>query len=222
MPTPATATPREHRTFRHPLRIVGPAVVALTLSYLVAIQEPVPGWERSLTSWINEAPAMLADGLYPIMQLGTVWAPLAAAIVIAVWKRDLLLPFALLVGGLAAWFAAKGVKQLVGRDRPLSYVEGLVVREGDGTGLGYVSGHSAVAAVTAVIVMAALPRRARPVALVLAAIVGVARIVFGVHLPADVVGGWAVGALVGVAAVEAVDRLRPVLDPVAPPDRPSS
>jgi membrane-associated phospholipid phosphatase len=57
--------------------------------------------------------------------------------------------------------------------------------------------------------MAALPARWRPVAVVLAALVGIGRIVHGVHLPADVTGGWALGTLLGLGAVLLVDRLRP-------------
>jgi undecaprenyl-diphosphatase len=71
-----------------------------------------------------------------------------------------------------------------------------------------VSGHAAVAAATGVVVVAVLPRRWRPLAVGVALVVGVARIVHGVHLPADVVGGWSLGALVGLAAVELADRVK--------------
>lgn len=196
------------RTFRHPVWLAGIALVALVVSYAVAVQDPVPEWELSLTRWINDVPEWVADVLYPIMQLGTVWAPIVVSLVILVWRRDWLLSAAMLAGGLIAWFGAKGVKRIVERDRPLTFLPDIVVREGDGTGLGFVSGHSAVAAVTAVVAMAALPRAARPVVAVLALLVGIGRIVHGVHLPADVVGGWAFGALVGLGLVAVVDRLR--------------
>jgi glycosyltransferase 2 family protein len=67
-------------------------------------------------------------------------------------------------------------------------------------GLGYVSGHSAVAVALATVANPFLGRRARRVAWTLAACVCVARIYVGSHLPFDVVGGaalgWAAGALV--------------------------
>jgi undecaprenyl-diphosphatase len=67
-------------------------------------------------------------------------------------------------------------------------------------GLGYVSGHSAVAVALATVASPFLGRRARRVAWTLAALVCVARIYVGSHLPFDVVGGaalgWAAGALV--------------------------
>jgi predicted Ser/Thr protein kinase len=56
-------------------------------------------------------------------------------------------------------------------------------------GLGYVSGHSAVAVALAMVSSPFLGRRACRVAWVLAALVCVARIYVGSHLPLDVVGG---------------------------------
>jgi undecaprenyl-diphosphatase len=188
--------------------MAGVAGLAVALSYVVAVQDPVPDAERTFTRWINDAPDVVAAPLYPVMQLGTVWAPLLVGLAILVLRRDRLLALASIAAGLVAWFGAKGVKQLVERGRPLEYLPEIDVREGSGTGLGYVSGHAAVAAATAVIAVAALPARWRPVAVVLAVLVGVARIVYGVHLPADVVGGWGFGTLVGLAAVAGVDRLR--------------
>jgi len=139
------------------------------------------------------------------MQAGTLGGPIVVAVSIAAFKRDWLLSGATVVAGLVAWFGAKGVKRIVERDRPLTYLPEVIVREGDGTGLGYVSGHSAVAATAAIMAMAALPRRWRPVAAVVAVLVGVARIVHGVHLPADVVGGWSFGVLVALGALGVVD-----------------
>jgi undecaprenyl-diphosphatase len=165
----------------------------------------VPQWELTLTEWINDVPGVVATVLYPVMQAGTLGGPIAVAAGIAVFRRDWLLSGATIAAGLVAWFGAKGVKRIVERDRPLTYLPEVVVREGDGTGLGYVSGHSAVAASAAIMAMAALPRRWRPLPAIVAVLVGVARIVHGVHLPADVIGGWSFGVLIGLGALGVVD-----------------
>jgi membrane-associated phospholipid phosphatase len=193
--------------FRYPGLIALAAVVGLVSSYLVAIREPVPSWELSLTEWINDAPDAAATVLYPIMQFGTLGGPILVAVAIAVFTRDWLLSVATIAVGLVAWFAAKGVKRLVERDRPGSYLSEIIIREGDGTGLGYVSGHSAVAAASAVMAMAALPPRWRPVLAAVAFLVGLARVVHGVHLPADLVGGWSLGVLIALAALWIIDRI---------------
>jgi undecaprenyl-diphosphatase len=187
--------------FRRPLVVAAVAAVGLVSSYAVAIQRPVPDWELRLTEAINDVPDWVASALYPVMQAGTFAGPIVVAVLIAIFRRDLVLSAAVVATGLVTWFAAKGVKKIVERDRPLSYLPEIVVREGDGSGLGFISGHSAVAASAVIMAMVALPRRWRPVAAVIAALVGIARIVHGVHLPADVVGGWSFGVLFGLAGL---------------------
>lgn len=183
------------------------AGTGLVASYLIARELPVPQWELTLTEWINDVPDAVATVLYPIMQAGTLGGPIIVAASIAAFKRDWLLSGAAIAAGLIAWFGAKGVKRIVERDRPLTYLPEVAIREGDGTGLGYVSGHSAVAATAAIMAMAALPRRWRPLPAIVAVLVGVARIVHGVHLPADVVGGWSFGVLIGLGALGVVDLI---------------
>jgi len=190
---------------QRPGLVAAGAGAGLVASYLVARALPVPQWELTLTEWINDVPDVVATALYPVMQAGTLGGPIAVAAGIAVFRRDWLLSGATIVAGLVAWFGAKGVKRIVERDRPLTYLPEVVVREGDGTGLGYVSGHSAVAASAAIMAMAALPRRWRPLPAIVAVLVGVARVVHGVHLPADVVGGWSFGVLIGLGALGVVD-----------------
>lgn len=194
--------------FRRPGLIAGTAAAVLFGSYAVAVQRPVPGWELTLTEWINEVPDGVATVLYPVMQLGTLAGPIIVAGGVGVLRRDRVLAIATVAAGLVAWFGAKGVKRVVDRDRPGTFLPEIIVREGDGTGLGFVSGHSAVAATAAVMAMAALPGRWRLVPPVLAVLVGVARIIHGVHLPADVLGGWAFGVLIGLGALGVVDVVR--------------
>lgn len=195
--------PIEHRRW-----IAGAAATAFVASAIVAWQHPPPGWELTLTGWINSAPDLAALMLYPVMQMGTLLAPIVVAAGLLFMTRDRLLAATTLLLGLTTWFAAKGVKELFGRGRPPEYLPDIDVRDGTGTGLGFVSGHSSVAAATAVVVIAVVPRRFRPLVVALAALVGIARIVHGVHLPADVVGGWAFGTILGLGALAIVDHVR--------------
>ena len=90
----------------------------------------------------------------------------------------------------------KVVKRLVDRGRPASLLSDVRLRE-HASGLGYVSGHTAVAFALAAVLAPSMPRRWRLFAVVLAVLVGVARIYAGAHLPLDVVGGAGVGLLCG-------------------------
>lgn len=197
----------EDRGLAHPRVVTVVAAVALLGSWLVARARPVPGWEIDLTRGATDAPDWVAHGLWPVMQLGTLAAPIVLAVVVGLLRRDWLLAGCVLLAGGIAWFGARIVKDAVGRARPREYIPDLVVRDGAGHGLGYLSGHSAVAAATLTVVMVALPRPARPWVVAVIALVGVARVVHGVHFPADVVGGWAFGALIGVGVVAAYDRM---------------
>lgn len=185
------------------------AAVGFAGSWIVALQRPVARWELRVTDWLNESSDLIAGALYPIMQAGTPAGPLVAAAAIGVWRRDWWLSATTAAVGLFTWVTAKGVKEVVQRDRPPFFLAEIVVRDGDGTGLGFISGHSAVSAATAVMVMAALPRRWRVVPPVVAGLVGVARIVNGVHFPADVIGGWSFGVLIALGALRLLDGAHP-------------
>lgn len=192
----------------HPGAVVGIAATVLGATWVLAVQRPVTDWELRLGGWINEAPGGVAVALYPVMQLGTLVAPLAVGTAIGVTRKDRLLGAAVATTGIVTWFGAKGVKRLVERGRPLAYLPDTHVREGDGSGLGFVSGHAAVAAATALMAIVVLPRSWRPVLVGVAGLVGLARIVVGVHLPADVVGGWSFGVLLGVGGLGAAGLAR--------------
>lgn len=192
----------------HPRAVAVTAAVALVVSWVIAAQRPVPGWELRLTEWINDAPSTLASALQPVMQLGTLGGPIVVAIAIVAIKRDWLLGGAIVATGLFTWFAAKGVKQLVQRDRPPSYLADIVVRDGDGSGLGFISGHSAVAASAVMMGVVVIPKRLRPLAVAVAALVGLARVLVGVHLVADVVGGWSFGVLTGLGGLAVAGGFR--------------
>jgi membrane-associated phospholipid phosphatase len=196
-------------------RVVGsPAIVlvalaALGVSTVVALREPVPAWELDLTEWINGVNDAVGTVTYPVMQMGTLAGPLLVAAGIVVFRRDWWLGGSAAFAGLLAWFGAKGVKRLVERSRPIDFLPDIIVREGDGTGLGFVSGHSAVAATAAVFAMVALPHRWRFAPPTVAGLVGMARIVHGVHLPADVVGGWSFGVLIASGVLALLDVVHP-------------
>jgi undecaprenyl-diphosphatase len=68
------------------------------------------------------------------------------------------------------------------------------------TGLGFPSGHSAVAFTLASVVAPELPVPLRPAVFGWAAVVGWSRLYVGAHLPLDVLGGAAIGVSIGTAA----------------------
>jgi undecaprenyl-diphosphatase len=96
-----------------------------------------------------------------------------------------------------AWYLAKLVKDAVERGRPVQFIDDLDVRDGDAAGLGFVSGHAAVAFAVATALLPVLPRWGRVTAYLVATLVATARVVHGVHFPLDVIGGACLGIMCG-------------------------
>jgi glycosyltransferase 2 family protein len=188
---------------RHPgdvLRVLVGGLVVVA-GGMAARRGHVFAFDANLFRLVNELPGALGRPLLAVMELGAAPAvPVVAAAALAARRRELARDLAL-SGGLA-WVLAKLVKVLVGEARPVALLNGVVVR-GLETGLGYPSGHVAVAAAMAAAAGPWLPRPARRVAWWLVWLVALGRMYAGAHLPLDVLGGaalgWAVGAAVHLA-----------------------
>lgn len=148
---------------------------------------------------VNDLPGFLYPPVWAVMQLGNLLAVPAVAALAALTRR-FRLAVNLLVAGVGVWFLAILVKGLVERGRPAHFLHDVHIRGTPATGLGYVSGHAAVAVALASVASPYLGRRARSLVWALAVTVCLSRLYVGAHLPLDVVGGaavgWAAGALV--------------------------
>jgi glycosyltransferase 2 family protein len=188
---------------RHPsdaVRVVlGGAILAVTT---LAIHKNFVGdREAALFRVVNELafPGWTWPGVWLVMQLGVIGAvPLVAVLALATKRLRLALDAVLAAGSI--YLIAKLVKEFVQRGRPQTLLDEVNILGEPARGLGYVSGHSAVAVALATVASPYLGRRARRVAWVLAGCVCLARMYVGSHLPFDVVGGaalgWAAGSLV--------------------------
>jgi membrane-associated phospholipid phosphatase len=193
--TPAWSLPR------HPgdaLRLLA-GVAMLVASTAVVRDDRVGLLETDVFRLVNDLPTALFPLFWTVMQAGNVVAVgVVAALVAAV--RRFWLAANLVIAGVGVWLAAKMIKETVGRGRPPDLLDMVNIRGAPSDGLGYVSGHSAVAVAMATRASPSLPRRARRIAWAIALAVCLSRMYVGAHLPLDVVGGaalgWAAGALV--------------------------
>jgi glycosyltransferase 2 family protein len=176
--------------------IVGPA--ALCVMAAVVRSGVVGQFEATVFRGINRLPRQLGGPVWLVMQGGS----LASAFVTSGGAylagrrssaRDLL------VSGVSAWLSAKLVKPLLGRGRPAVLLADVIVRHSPATGLGFPSGHSAVAAALATTAAPWLPRRYRYLARAAAGLVATARVYEGAHLPLDVLGGAVLGSVLASA-----------------------
>jgi len=188
---------------RHPSDLVrvalGAGILAMTTA---AIHKDFTGdREAALFRVVNELalPSWTWPGVWVVMQLGVIGAvPLVAVLALATRRLRLALDAVLAAGSI--YLIAKLVKEFVQRGRPQTLLPDVNILGEPARGLGYVSGHSAVAVALATVSSPYLGRRARRVAWALAGCVCLARMYVGAHLPFDVIGGaalgWAAGSLV--------------------------
>lgn len=145
--------------------------------------------------------AFVSPALVPaarlLTHLGDVVTVAAAAVIVAAWllfrgrrRRALLL-----VGIVASErLLIEGMKTVFDRARPDPLGHEVAVHN-----LAFPSGHSAnaMAGWLAIALLAASPRLRRPaiaLALAIALVTGLSRLILQVHWPSDVLGGWAFGA----------------------------
>lgn len=179
--------------------MLGGAVLLAGSWVVVAATESLPQWEADLFQLVNGLPDVLWPVVWPVMQLGSIGGSLLVVVATALVSRNLRLTVAALIAEQATFWGAKLVKRLVERGRPTALLEDVDVRE-DLEGLGYISGHAAIAFALAAVLAPSLPRRWQLVAIALACAVAAGRIYSGAHLPLDVIGGAGLGLLCGTLA----------------------
>jgi undecaprenyl-diphosphatase len=155
---------------------------------------------RAINTGFSTAPF---DGLARALQHPWwLWAPLVGWALWLLWRGDrhtrLFVIGAVVAVVVTDVFCAQVLKPLVGRMRPTIALEGVRMVLGRKSGFSFPSNHAANMAAAAVW-FSLRYRRWWPAWVTVALIVGVSRIYAGVHYPADVLGGFAVGAAVAVA-----------------------
>jgi undecaprenyl-diphosphatase len=188
--------------------VLGAAMAAIVIvTTWIAHWRPIPDIEVDLFRAVNDLPGGLELPLWLPMQFGAVAAvPITFAVALWFWRRRIERPAAILAAGVAAWLLSKVLKEIPTRGRPATYLDAVELRGGSiggghNEGLGFPSGHAAVAFALATVLWPYLPRRWRWLPFVAAGIVGFGRMYFGAHLPLDILGGAAFGILLGVLAL---------------------
>ena len=186
----------EHR-LRYALQIVAGSF-GLYLTGLWSSDQQVSAIERHLFVAMNGLPDALSPILFPTMQAGSLAAVFVSGLFALFAHRPRLAGLIVLAGG-SAWVLAKFVKRVVERGRPADLVPDVIIRGAEQMGQGFPSGHAAVVAAMATVVSPYLSTRGRVVVWLVVALVALARVYTGAHLPFDVVAGIFVGWITGSA-----------------------
>jgi undecaprenyl-diphosphatase len=166
--------------------------------------------DTSLHRWVVEHRWGPLDVVFEALSyagsFGLVWLVLALAIARVPWRRPWL-PLRVAVTTLIAEMVSGLLKAAVERDRPPladPQPEPLV---GLPSTHSFPSGHATVSFACATVLALAMPRLRWPL-YGLAALIAFSRVYVGVHYPLDVLGGAALGVVIGVAVRRSARVLR--------------
>jgi undecaprenyl-diphosphatase len=198
--TTQPADQRIDRAARHraELLLLVSAAVVLVVAALPAQHDQISGAERTVFGWVNDLPGFFYGPLAVVMELGNVLTVFLVAVIALLFRRYRL-AVGIALAGVTAYLGAKVIKDVIARGRPTDLLDDVHIRGAHVGGLGFVSGHSAVAFAIVTVVTMWLDRPARIALWCVAATVAVARVYVGAHLPLDVVGGAALGIACGAA-----------------------
>jgi undecaprenyl-diphosphatase len=148
---------------------------------------------------LNRLPHQAFVPVWVVMQLGSLAGSVGVGLGIAAAGRRRL-GVTLAVTAAGTWAAAKLVKPGIQRGRPTTLVASARVMGREQSGLGYPSGHAAVAMAVAAVAAPHVAGPERSLLWATAAGVGAARVYVGAHLPLDIAGGMALGLAIGTLA----------------------
>jgi len=193
-----SVTSRRTATGRHPADVLrlGFGLLILVWATFAAASIEHSRLDVNLFRLINQLPDAAGPPLIGVMQLGALGAVPVIAIV-CVLARRLRLARLVALGGAAAWLLAKVLSSTVAERPPDERIVGVVLHGALTPGLSFPATHVAVAAAMATVASPYLGRSGRRSIWLLVGIVAIARVYVGIHFPVDVIGGFAVGWVVG-------------------------
>lgn len=152
--------------------------------HIFALSQQGPDWLSAGLHFLTNSGYMIIISVFAIFALRTV--------------RIRLLLMSLLALA-SAWWVSDVLKVLFDRGRPAEVLQNFSFNNlfPELMTNGFPSGHAASSAAWATVVALQVPLRWSWVAIVAAVVIGYSRLHLGAHLPLDVLGGWALGLVIG-------------------------
>ena len=168
--------------------------------------------------WINQGWSnSFFDGFFAfITDIHHYWILIALLLVYWLWKggadcRWLVLGLVVAVT-LSDQTASHVIKGLVQRVRPCNVLEGVLNPIGKSGSFSFPSSHAANMG-SSMLLLSLVFKRWIPLFVLIALLVGLSRIYLGLHYPSDVLGGYALGLLIGYGVWEILKRVKKQNEP---------
>ncbi len=173
------------------------SLAVFVTSAFFASHKVILPWEKHLLLDIYNLPTSWRGLALIITQFGSAWILVFVAVALLVGrKRAQHWGRMVVINGAITYVLVEVTKYWVHRPRPAELVSGLAQRDVFVRGLGFPSGHTAMATVISLTLVRYLPKRWRWLPVPWIGLVALSRIYLGVHAPLDVVGGFALGMIV--------------------------
>jgi membrane-associated phospholipid phosphatase len=170
-------------------------MILAAILFFVAMQlsrgKTLPKWEADMFSFFYGLPEQLYPFFYIVTQFGSVYV-LGALLVFYLLRRHYHVVLRLLLTGTLAYLLAGIAKSIWGRARPEELLTDIITLDFT-QGPGFPSGHVALAVALALTMGHYLKRKLHWVVFVWIILVAISRMYLGVHVPLDLVGGFAIG-----------------------------
>ena len=161
-------------------------------SAALAWSQQVPGWDAALFRVINDWP----ESFFHFFLVATIfheslWIAVVA-VVLAFAARMYRLSWRLAACSIAGYGIALIGKHVIDRARPEGLLTDIHVRITE-TGNGFPSGHTMIITIVMLALLPYLPWRWRWIIPIPIILMGLSRVYLGVHMPLDIIGGFAIG-----------------------------
>ncbi len=174
----------------HPTVHVFLALILFLIALLLSRGAEIASWEEPIFTWVYDWPDFLTPLFIVITWFGSVYALGVFSIILFIkQKYNELIRF--LMASILAYELSGFAKDLWGRMRP-DEVLGIVTRDFS-YGPAFPSGHTALATSMAFVAGHYLPKKFHWVVPVWIVSVGISRLYLGLHVPLDIIGGFAIG-----------------------------
>jgi undecaprenyl-diphosphatase len=171
-------------------------LACLFVSYLFVKNGQIGRLEQDIFWFFNKLPTYIVDFALVITFAGTILFAISLAIFMLFWRR-FALAAEICIAAMSAFLLAGFVKGFGIRLRPYELLNNVHTTGIKYSDMGFPSMHMASATAIAVVISVRLGSGFRVLAWSIVVLVGLSRLVLGVHAPLDIVGGFGVGLIAG-------------------------